>query len=144
MNVPVRFCDADTGLALMRVSRGNYPLVRASLTMMTSMPVSAVQDNTHGSYHSLPSTTQPKIARVVASVLSVHGSVRTAKRATMQYIQRHYRNDHVQQQQQQPPTKSISKSQSPVDEEDADQKQKDLDRMCRAMEDRLRAIQDID
>jgi len=66
---PVRFCDPATRMVLIRIRRDSYPRVRATITLMTSIIR----------------------RRVVMSIVGVHGSVRTAKRATIEEVQRLYR-----------------------------------------------------
>lgn len=109
----------------MRISRENYSVVRASLTMMTSLPVSPTSGEV-SSKHDNQSTQQKRLMCNVSTV-SVHGSVRTAKRATMRKIRKLYRlrigymKEHVTQKHQQY-----------------------INKECRAMEDMLQKIQAID
>lgn len=63
----VRLWDPPTRLLLLRVPREDYPRIRASLTMWTHLAVGQ---------------------RIVASVRSVHGSARTAKRGTLGYLRK--------------------------------------------------------
>ena len=92
-HVVVRLCDADSGLVLIRVSRDNYKLVRASLTMITCIHVVPASQSTtfstmHDSYSCL---TEKQRLPVVASVVSIHGSIRTAKISTIKQIRSYYR-----------------------------------------------------
>ena len=68
-NEAVRFCDATTRLALIRVPREFCSIVRASVTLLT-----AVQNQ-----------------RVSVTVLSVSGSARTAKVDAIRLLRRYYR-----------------------------------------------------
>lgn len=70
----VRFVDAATRLFLLRVPREFCNIVRSSLTMLTN--------NVASNGNSM---------RLVASVLSVNGSARTAKLATMARLKKEYR-----------------------------------------------------
>lgn len=68
-NYTVRFVDSITRFVLIRVSRSDYSKIRSTLTLMNTL---------HG-------------RRVVVSVLSVNGNVRTAKRSAIDQVRRIYR-----------------------------------------------------
>ena len=88
----VRFLDADSGILMLRVSRDNYSKVRAAMTMLTSLSVSPIRSNSgSGKGQTAQQQQQPRL-RAVASVLSVHGSMRTAKLGIIQQIKHHYRH----------------------------------------------------
>ncbi|CAB9523257.1 expressed unknown protein [Seminavis robusta] len=92
-DVQVRLCDATSRLVLFRVSRENYPKVRASLTMLTTMPVSPTTTSTStttSNNNDETSKSQSTISRVTTSVVSVHGSPRTTKLNTMKQLRKAY------------------------------------------------------
>jgi len=70
----VRFWDPNSRLLLLRVPRDECGRVRASLTLWGHLPLSSSSS-----------------CRIVASVLSVNGSARTAKRSALHTIQKYYR-----------------------------------------------------
>lgn len=74
----VRLWDPWTSLLLIRVPRKDYPQIRATLTVWTHCGG----------------------RRIVASVLGVHGSARTAKRGTLLYLQKWFQKQQQQQKQQ--------------------------------------------
>eukprot|EP00980_Cylindrotheca_fusiformis_P009015 scaffold1934_cov79-Cylindrotheca_fusiformis.AAC.4 len=78
METQVRFVDAKTRLVLVRVPREFCNMIRCSLTMLTHN----VTNNTTSSSSRRPT--------LVASVLSVNGSARTAKLATIARIQKEF------------------------------------------------------
>ena len=94
--------------------------------MMTSIPVTP--STTHSDPNSLDGLRQvQQRLPVVASVVSVHGSIRTAKKAIMIRIRSYYRCRLGSLKQRNPSIRG-----------------KDIDRECRALEDLLRKVQGLD
>ena len=97
--------------------------------MLTSLAVAPVSPDIVK-----PIYQKPQQLRVVASVISVHGSMRTAKRETMGAIRKIYRRRiRVMTK------KGVSSSTSLLGNESST-----VDRECRSMEDLLQQIQSID
>ena len=85
-----RWCDPGTRLALIRVPREFYPMVRASVTLLTQLVVvSTYQPNNNNKN---ATTTPTNITRLALHVLSVHGSARTAKLQALRRVQKLYRD----------------------------------------------------
>lgn len=83
---PVRFVDPTTRLVLLRVPREFCNMVRCSITMLTrniSEDVAAIKQNDSKGAGRRPT--------LVASIISVNGSARTAKLSTMARIRKVYR-----------------------------------------------------
>ena len=114
----VRFSDPTTRLVTVRTPREYCGLVRATITLLTSLSNSNNNSN----------------QRVVLHVLSVNGSARTAKVAAIREVRRFYRDRLLQSKKKTTgdPTAMISLS------------EKDTARLCRSMEDGLQQISSID
>ena len=84
----VRWCDSGTQLALIRVPREFYPMIRASVTLLTQLVVSA----NHTANKPNDTTTPTTMTRLALHVLSVHGSARTAKLQALRRVQKLYRD----------------------------------------------------
>ena len=94
-NKIVRFCDPITRVILLRVRRNDCSKVRAAITLLTSIPTSnsnssgipTVSSNHRGSDDVVP---------IIASIISIHGCLRTAKLGTMKSIKHMYRTKLLQ------------------------------------------------
>ena len=129
----VRLCDATTRIVLLSVSREFCSMIRASLTLLTSLPipVQLQRQSVTTTKKNAPSTSskrQPELQgrqqTVVVSVISVNGSIRTAKLATMGHIRHSYRQRILLKQRR--------------------QDTKESDYLCRAMHETLRKIHAMD
>lgn len=117
----VRLWDPTTRLLLLRVPRDDCGKVRACLTLWT--------------HYEVPAETKSKRSRIVASVLSVNGSARTAKRSALLQARKWYRGRLIQQES----SKSASSSSSiPL------MQRKFFDKNCRKLQELITIIQAID
>jgi len=110
----IRFCDAATQLVLVRAPRQYCDMIRSALTLLL----------TRKQFLSLGEKIDGPTSDYYASVISVHGSARTAKIATFRKLRKLYRREI-----QECRVKSF-----PSD----DRVEKNL---CRALEERLTIIQ---
>lgn len=78
----VRFCDAATRLALIRVPREFCGTVRAAITLLTTIQMQQQQQQQRQPQRSVA---------VTVTVLSVKGSARTAKMEAIRHVRRFYR-----------------------------------------------------
>lgn len=86
--VQIRLVDPSTRLVLLRSPRKLCNLVRCSLTLLTTISTTkAATVNTSNVKKNI--NNQP--TRIVASVISVKGSARTAKLATMARVKEYYK-----------------------------------------------------
>ncbi|CAJ1945884.1 unnamed protein product [Cylindrotheca closterium] len=100
METQVRFVNSTTRLVLLRVPREFCNMVRCSITMLTrniADDVAAIAATTTKDDSMTGSSTKRALAQLdrrptlVASVISVNGSARTAKLSTMARIRKVYR-----------------------------------------------------
>lgn len=121
----VRFYDGLLQLALIRTPREFATKVRAALTLTTSIPtpLSMVKQKTQSSMQE---------HRVTISLVSIHGSARTAKIQAIRRVRSFYRQLLLRQ----------------LDErrngDDTAFRRKELDQMCRTMEETLDLLAIID
>mmetsp|Transcript_16095 Transcript_16095/g.37313 ORF Transcript_16095/g.37313 Transcript_16095/m.37313 type:complete len:174 (-) Transcript_16095:131-652(-) len=107
----IRFCDADTRFVVVRVPREHYRIIWSSLTLLLTRKqlLSLGEKTDTGDYQ--------------ASVVSVHGSARTAKVATFRKLRQLYRQ-------------KIEESRTVIPNDVKLQKN-----MCRALQERLVLVQ---
>jgi hypothetical protein len=92
MYVKVRWLDMEiTQLAIIRCSREWCGHVRAALTFWNSLPLDDVSSKRQATVITSSHNTKRTRLFVTASVVSVHGSARTAKLATMARVRSHFR-----------------------------------------------------
>lgn len=123
-------------------------MVRASLTLMTTLPTTSSSSNGNSSASS------NSLQRVVLNVLSVHGSARTAKIKCIREVRRLYRDQinillltHQQQQtnnNSNKPMKSTASSSSRKRDRSNDDVDAETAKLCRALEDTLEQVVVID
>ena len=85
--VQIRLVDPSTRLVLLRTPRKLCNLVRCSLTLLTTATITRDGNNATGEANN--KNNRP--IRIVASVISVNGSARTAKLATMGRVKEYYK-----------------------------------------------------
>jgi len=91
METQVRFVDPTTRLVLLRVPREFCNMIRCSITMLTrNISNDMVTINDEGTSRSKKQAINRR-PTLVASVVSVNGSARTAKLSTMARIRKVYR-----------------------------------------------------
>jgi len=112
----VRFSDPTTRLVMVRTPREYCGLVRATITLLTSLS----SNNSN--------------QRVVLHVLSVNGSARTAKVTAIREVRRFYRDRLLQQ----------ANKKTSGDPTMTSLKDKDTAKLCRSMEEGLQQISSID
>jgi hypothetical protein len=129
-DVQIRFFDdSSTNLILVRVSRDSCDMVRASMTfLLTRKQLSAVGELDESS----SIVDNNSWSDIVASVISVHGSARTAKLATLREIRGLYRQRiHVLRQSHQ-------------DKESTKYVKREEKKLCLELQERLLTVQGID
>lgn len=118
------FDDTSTQLALVRVSRQSCDIVRAALTLLLTQK----QLEALGASDDSPTVKSD----VIASVISVHGSARTAKLATFRQIRGLYRH------------KMQVLRQSLRDIESTKHLKAQENKLCLELQERLSMVQEID
>jgi hypothetical protein len=131
----VRLWDPTTQLLLLRVPRDDCGKIRASLTVWTHYDEQSETTNNNS---------RNKRSRIAASVLSVNGSARTAKRSALLHVRKWYRGRFLQeerndeQQKQQRTSRRSAASPIPIPN------RKGFDKDCRKLQDLITTIQAID
>ena len=93
----VRFCDPITRLILIRVQRNDCNKVRAAITLLTSIPkTTSTPTSLTGGSGSSSNRGSEDVVPIIATILSVHGCLRTAKLGTMKCIKHIYRSKVLQ------------------------------------------------
>jgi hypothetical protein len=114
----IRFCDPDTRLVVVRVPRDSCGMIRSALTLLlTRKQLASLGETTR-----TMEATQPPLD-YLASVISVHGSARTAKIAVFRKLRELYRMQ-------------IQESRAVFPNDDRIQSN-----LCRALQERLALVQ---
>jgi hypothetical protein len=98
-------------------------MIRSSISLWTHLETSNNNNNNNGGRDGPSSSLSSSSPNVVASVISVNGSARTAKLATMAQVRKRYR---------------------PILRKDNNLKGNDFQRACGKLEETLLSIQNID
>ena len=94
LELQVRLCDPTTHLILIRTPRDDYGKVRSAITLLTHMPVmAAIRTSQQSPAQRLSKSGSSSVLPIVASILSVHGCLRTAKIAAIKSIEHVYRHE---------------------------------------------------
>jgi len=118
----VRFCNATTQLAMVRVPRAFYGMVRGAVCFVTRL---GLQNR----------------RRVVLSVLSVSGSARTAKLRAMQQVRNSFRERILQSRRLE---RSAAVTAAAATANQQQPSIKEAHRICREFQETLTTIQSID
>lgn len=134
----MRFSDPITRIVLIRVPREFADRIRASLVFIRNLDATLAANSI-----AYQQRQQQESNRIVVSIISVHGSSRTARLASMEFVRKCYRKIIIDRMQNQNQDDRINANATAKTKTINNKHKKDIDRLCKSMEETLLQIQSL-